>query len=264
MAAHFDQYPTVWHYRKRHHNLTNTHPSFILGRNPYVRVLSGFLNKMVIDPKPKEPHDMQTLRDTNRALGRVSNSSFAPTVESFAHFLDLLEERGTIDINDHFQQAALVCDGGQFQYEYYLRLEDMNEWFPCWEAGLGLNDFTRSGWETTAAGKRHRIGADECWWKPPGISCSDYYAKATAPDGTAQPVLKAIEAAEKHDEHDTKAAEKWRRFYTQRMVCNFHAIASSCLVVLSAVTLSVALVNAGSLNCCAVHGGCHARAFAGA
>ena len=121
------------------------------------------------------------------------------------------------DINDHFQQARFVCDGGRFQYEYYLRLEDMNEWYPCWEQGLALSKFTRQGWLTTEEGKKYDGVSKECWWKPPGISCGGYFAKATAANGTMQPVLEAIEAAEKHDEHDTQAAEKWREYYTQQM-----------------------------------------------
>jgi Sulfotransferase family len=96
MSAHFDIYPTVWHYQKRHHNLTTTHPSFILGRNPYVRVLSGFLNKMVMDPTVKEPHDMYTLRDTNRALGRPEDKPFDATKQSFSHFLKLLKQNGAV------------------------------------------------------------------------------------------------------------------------------------------------------------------------
>jgi Sulfotransferase family len=217
MDAHLDTYPTVWHYRKRHHNLTETHPSFTLGRNPYVRVLSGFLNKMVVDPNPSEPHDMYTLKSTNRALGKPETFSFAATRKSFAEFLDLLKQAGTVHINDHFQQAVLVCDGGQFQYEYYLRLEDMAEWFPCWEAGLGLGEFTRKGWLVTPEGKAHHVGSEGCWWSPPGVSCTEYYAQATAADGRAQPVRDVVAAAEKHDEHDTEASEKWRAFYTQAM-----------------------------------------------
>jgi hypothetical protein len=215
MKAHFDFYPTMWHYVHRHGNITASHPSFILGRNPYVRVLSGFLNKMVIDPKANEPHDMFNMQDTNEALGRPKNQEFQATRESFSEFVRLVSQRGTVHINDHFQQAGLVCDGGQFLYEFYLRLEDMNEWFPCWEAGLNLREFTRKGWKTTPEGKMYNGVSAECWWKPPGTTCDAYYDAATSPDGTAIPVLDKFVEAEKHDEHDTKSSEKWRHFYTQ-------------------------------------------------
>ena len=216
MKAHFDFYPTVFHYKAPElHNLSQTHPSFILGRSPYVRVLSGFLNKMVFDPNVKEPHDMYNFHDTNRALGRPIDKQFRATRESFTNFLRLLEKAGTVNINDHFMRAGLVCDGGRWPYEFYLRLEEMTEWFPCWEAALGLQGFTRNGWLTTAEGKKHDGVSNECWWKPPGVSCEDYFEKATAADGSAQPVTETFVAAEKHDEHDTKASEKWRKFYTQ-------------------------------------------------
>ena len=124
MKAHFDYYSTVWHYKHRHHNITQTHPSFILGRNPYVRVLSGFLNKMVIDKTLNEAHDMWNMKDTNKALGITpEDTSWEPTIESYTQFIKKLQKAGTVEINDHFQQARLVCDGGQFAYEYWLRLE---------------------------------------------------------------------------------------------------------------------------------------------
>jgi Sulfotransferase family len=105
MKAHFDYYPTVWHFRRRTPNLARTHPSFTLGRNPYIRVLSGFLNKMVIDPTVKEDHDMYTLQDTNRALGREESKPFEATPDSFGEFLRLLKVNGAVQINDHFQQV---------------------------------------------------------------------------------------------------------------------------------------------------------------
>jgi hypothetical protein len=217
MKAHFDYYPTVWHYTQTHGNLTDTYPTFTVGRNPYVRLLSGFLNKMVFNPHANEPHDAVNLRDVNLGFGRHPDAFFWGTRESFSQFIDLLIKKGTTDINDHFKQASLVCDGGQFQYEYYLRLEDMHEWFPCWEAGLRLEGFTRTGWKTTSEGKMHSVKGTECWWKPPGATCEEYYSAATAEDGSVQPVREAMEKSEKHDEHDTHASDKWRTFYTQEM-----------------------------------------------
>jgi hypothetical protein len=215
MKAHFDYYPSVWHYSYTHGNLTDTYPTFILGRNPYVRILSGFLNKMVFNSHANEPHDAGNMRDVNIALGRLPDAFFQGTRASFEHFIKLVVKTGTTKINDHFKQAVLVCDEGQFQYEYYLRLEDMHEWFPCWEAGLKLESFTRTGWKTTPEGKMHTVQGTECWWKPPGATCEEYYSAARAPDGSAQPVLEAMEKSEKHDEHDTHASDKWRSFYTQ-------------------------------------------------
>jgi hypothetical protein len=44
--AHFGRFPTIWHY-EHDHLPADLYPSFIIGRNPYVRLLSGYLDKMV-------------------------------------------------------------------------------------------------------------------------------------------------------------------------------------------------------------------------
>lgn len=49
--AHFDPYPTLWHYANLTYVEGGVVPTFIVGRNPYVRLLSGFLDKMVHNDK---------------------------------------------------------------------------------------------------------------------------------------------------------------------------------------------------------------------
>lgn len=59
--VHRNLYPTIWHYRepRPHADLTGLLPSFIVARNPYVRLVSGFLDKMVV----KGPnHDLWNLQ----------------------------------------------------------------------------------------------------------------------------------------------------------------------------------------------------------
>lgn len=33
--------------------------------------------------------------------------------------------------DDHFAMASTMCSAS-FRMDYYLRLEDMDQWFPCW------------------------------------------------------------------------------------------------------------------------------------
>ena len=122
----------------------------------------------------------------------------------------------------HLTCCFEACDphlhaGSLAQFTLLILLQDMSEWFPCWEEGLGLSNFTRKGWETTSEGKRYTGVNDECWWKPPAATCEDYYRKATDASGHAQPVPdeEEQEVAERHDEHDTAASQKWKKFYTQ-------------------------------------------------
>ena len=62
-------------------------PSFIVGRNPYVRVLSGFLDKMVHDPLR---HDQWTYKSTNDNMGLHGETRWENTVESFKNFVKVL------------------------------------------------------------------------------------------------------------------------------------------------------------------------------
>jgi Sulfotransferase family len=66
-------------------------PSFIIGRNPYVRVLSGFLDKMVHDPLR---HDQWTYRNANGAMGLEGQTKWQNTFESFQTFVKVLAVRG--------------------------------------------------------------------------------------------------------------------------------------------------------------------------
>jgi Sulfotransferase family len=44
--VHGNYYPTVWHYEQSEGDLSGRLPSFIIGRNPYVRLVSGYLDKL--------------------------------------------------------------------------------------------------------------------------------------------------------------------------------------------------------------------------
>jgi hypothetical protein len=59
-SVHKNMYPTIWHYHAPppHTDLTGHLPSFVIARNPYIRLVSGFLDKMVV----KGPgHDLWNL-----------------------------------------------------------------------------------------------------------------------------------------------------------------------------------------------------------
>ena len=46
MQVHANYYPTAWHYEQSSEDLSGRLPSFIVGRNPYVKLLSGYLDKL--------------------------------------------------------------------------------------------------------------------------------------------------------------------------------------------------------------------------
>jgi hypothetical protein len=94
-------------------------------------------------------------QDVNLRLGQSAEKGWSEAPESFHEFVRLMHEKSGsrfIRINGHFQQQALACARG-FVYEYYLRLEDLAQWLPCFEEGLGLTKFTANGWVDTWHGK---------------------------------------------------------------------------------------------------------------
>ena len=269
-----------------------------MGRNPYIRLVSGFLDKMVLD---RGGHDWQTMQQMNTDLGRDANQPFEATAESFAEFVRLL--LAAPSINQHFQSAVSVCGIGQFPYRcapaldkgcgfpnhlcsvgmqliackshqhrsllcgqqfqlqracnvkrtvrsllsshsncewgncvaftnmlaqagssercqvcrYYLRIEEMEEWYPCLVDGLRLQPFTDSGWQSSNGAVQHGPEHTDCWWKPVGDTCEAYYEQTHDASGAAVPGLPTDTAPGKgqRDTHDTGSASKWQRYYTQ-------------------------------------------------
>ena len=66
-------------------------PSFIVGRNPYIKVLSGYLDKMVDNPKR---HDQVTYKHVNEHLGVTKNMTWSNDVAGFQAFVRKLSEKG--------------------------------------------------------------------------------------------------------------------------------------------------------------------------
>ena len=68
----------------------------------------------------------------NTYLGKPMDTTWQQTAEDFATFMRELQRVGRNDsMNGHFQTSLRVTDYHTFQYEYFLRLEDMGQWLPC-------------------------------------------------------------------------------------------------------------------------------------
>ena len=135
---------------------------------PQDRLLSGFLDKM------------QLQRKADRAPAH-----FLPggTFEEFVRNLTSLERPRLADI--HFRPASRQC-GLPFgmRYDYALKVEDMAQWYEPLVRLLGLETTVQSGWNRTTKWWR---GSGECFYAPPGRSCSDMFA---TPCGSAAPTAR--------------------------------------------------------------------------
>ena len=111
-TVHGEKYPTIWHYHPNT-DFPDTYPTFVVGRNPYIRLVSGFLDKMVISP---EGHDWVIMQRVNQDLHRHKNDGFEATPESFKEFVVLMTQ--ATKRNQHFDTAVNVCGMTQFPYRY--------------------------------------------------------------------------------------------------------------------------------------------------
>ena len=116
------------------------HLRFIWLRNPYSRLLSGFLDKGVGGSGNYNVHKLNM--DNYGA-------PFEPTPSEFLRFVKaLLSMRADgAHINKHFSPQAEQC-GLQhgMQYDFHLKVEDIHVWYPDLIALFGLEDTVSSGW----------------------------------------------------------------------------------------------------------------------
>ena len=121
------------------------HLRFMWLRNPYSRLLSGFLDKGVggnINEK------------YNAGMGNYG-APFTPTPSEFLRFVKaLLSMRADGEkIDKHFELQAHQC-GMQhgMQYDFHLKVEDIHVWYPDLVALFGLEDTVSSGWSFQVSG----------------------------------------------------------------------------------------------------------------
>jgi hypothetical protein len=159
--------------------LTAKIPRIMIVRNPYIRLLSGYLDTIV---------------------SRKELSFGPPTYtldESFAVFVEKLilqhYNPDNVDFNNHFKlmsKNCLLSDG--MSYDYYLPLEQMDFWYESLIHSLQLTNFTRSGWNVTTPVFRGS-GKQPCFYTSFNYSCEemfadnfqqtkDYYLPKKAPD----------------------------------------------------------------------------------
>jgi len=150
------------------------------------------------------------------------------TKPSFHEFVLALRRRrqGVSHIDPHFRLAVRGCTYG-INYEYYLRIEDLAQWLPCVEQGLELRRFTQQGWKDTddglvftgiGAGTPEETERNSCWWRPPGMTCAEFYESMLNEDGEVVPVTDTQAGDFRfHEYRDDGTAGLWRDFYDKQI-----------------------------------------------
>ena len=87
----------------------------------YVRLLSGFLDKVVIKPG----QDWDTLGYISQQLGLEPGVGMQATREDFERFVQRVQRRGVEEVNEHLRLQVLTCDKDIVKYGYRFRLEEV-------------------------------------------------------------------------------------------------------------------------------------------
>lgn len=145
--------------------------SLILVRNPYLRILSGYLDKY-LDGKFKN----------ERYLG-------GRMAKNFTDFVGMMYEcwstNGTYGnpqqtfMYPHFTPIVDHCnvrDG--LRYDHYLKVEQMACWLKPFLRAVGIYESAATGWDKVQGGKL--VATTECYYTPPNMTCEEYYGQDRA------------------------------------------------------------------------------------
>ena len=138
--------------------LLRTVPRIIIVRDPYDRLLSGYLDKIVM-----------------QKIARLAPKPYK-IGDGFAAFVGNLTQRPPEEANVHWRPQALQCgmDRG-LSYDYVLPVEEMHRWYEPLVRVLGLVRTVSHGWNHSTRWFR---GRDECFYAPPGRRCDGMFSSA--------------------------------------------------------------------------------------
>jgi hypothetical protein len=173
---------------------------YMMVRNPYSRLLSGYLDKAVLQKDVKHSKKFWPRGFDPADAGRRPVAGFA----SFVHLVT--SQPADEPLNAHFSLLTTKChwEGG---YDYVLPVEQMEAWYPPLVRALGLVEALSSGWNLTT---RFWRGGRECFYAPRGRSCGWVRegADTAAPGGAAHAPATF---------HATNANEALDKYYTQAL-----------------------------------------------
>ena len=135
-------------------------PRFAMVRNPYSRLLSGFLDKCA----RYYPSNMNEVCTQIRE--RIEHGE--DVAATFPTFVKAAIAYDPDKINDHFRLQIKHCHI-EYGIDYYLRAEQIAHWYEPFVAALDLGETVRTGWNVST--KWWHNDGSECFYHPPGLGC---------------------------------------------------------------------------------------------
>ena len=118
-------------------------------RNPYTRLLKGFLARAARPPSKLWAK-----------VVRRHGGPYRASPQEFTRFIrNLLAMRGNgRRINKQFAPVTEQCGIGLgMEYDLHLRLEQMEDWYPDLVQLMGLEDFVRRGWSSAPSNEQPQV-----------------------------------------------------------------------------------------------------------
>lgn len=200
-------------------------------RNPFVRFLSGFLDKILQD------HDYEHFAPPGYEKNDTDFVRFAKLMTAFQHIKETESGYHPMkEFNDHFRLMSGNCllPKGVL-YDYVLPIEQMQCWYEPLLAALQLDEVSKSGWNETTS---HYRGKTSCFYQKKGAdSCADMFKEGIwqqaaaacqrpkmTPQGSTSPSVVSSEkpdmnrpskdsAANDHTYHVTGSVSKLPQYY---------------------------------------------------
>ena len=185
-------------------------PRLMMVRNPYSRILSAYLDKVVLQQTRK-------LWPSSLKYGTVPSKN--RTVPSFRDFVQAVTAHSEI-LDRHFQPLSNLCliDDGtgalSHRYDFFLKVEQMERWYLPFVRLLGIEPTLRTGWNLTTHWWKAREGRD-CFYTPLHVSCADFHGGAREVARTSKGMSEDASkgAATPASFHATQADGKLGRYY---------------------------------------------------
>ena len=147
--------------------------SYALVRNPYSRLLSGYLHLVARDYVGNNDDRAGSGDDAESFGAFVANATRkkGTSFEAPAH-------------SRHFEPLTRKCGFGTTRprsYDRVLRVEQIADWYDGFVCDLGLEAVVATGWNRTGT---WFTGTAPCFYSPPGLDCE---GRATTDGGHAAP-----------------------------------------------------------------------------